>query len=50
MSDLESEFTQLCEIYDFTNYDFGPASDDLTASRFSYPERYKKTSTDDDVS
>jgi len=44
MSELD-EFAKLCEIYDFMNYDFGPASDHPTLSRLALPERYKKAST-----
>lgn len=42
MSDVEEEFQKLVEIYDFSKYDFGPASDDPIAMRMALPERYAK--------
>jgi hypothetical protein len=49
MSKEDEELAKLCEIYDFTSYDFGPASDNVIASCMAFPERYKKTSANDDA-
>jgi len=41
MSDLESEFQKLLEVYNFKDYEFSPASDDPVLSRMVLPERYR---------